>query len=144
MVRIDDTFPDVGFVPTIVIVAVLGIILQLTGAWFTMLVAGAIGALFTRTYLKSFLAGFIGVSIAWIVLYVYLILTAQASEIAEFFIGLLGLTGMGWLVFVIATLLGGLLGGFGGGFGRSLIEVLDEFSSRPKKVETTDEAEPTE
>ena len=143
MVRIDDTFPDVGFVPTIVIVAVLGIILQLTGAWFTMLVAGVIGALFTRTYLKSFLAGFMGVSIAWTVLYVYLMLTAQASEIAEFFIGLLGLTGMGWLVFVIGILLGGLLGGFGGGFGRSLIELLDEFSSRPAKIATDGAAELT-
>lgn len=138
MVRIDDTFPDVGFIPTIVIVTVIGIILQLTGAWFTMLIAGAIGALFTRSYLKSFLAGFIGVSIAWIVLYVYLILTAQASEIAEFFIGLLGLTGMGWLVFVIGTLLGGLLGGFGGGFGRSLIELIDVLSSH-KSAKTINE-----
>ena len=129
MVRIDDTFPDVGFIPTIVIVTVIGIILQLTGAWFTMLIAGAIGALFTRSYLKSFLAGFVGVSIAWTTLYVYLILTAQASVIAEFFIGLLSLTGMGWLVFVIGILLGGLLGGFGGGFCRSLIEVIDGFSS---------------
>ncbi|MHA1636378.1 MAG: hypothetical protein ACTSUB_00040 [Candidatus Thorarchaeota archaeon] len=144
MVKIDDTFPDVGFVPTIVIVAVLGIILQLTGAWITMLAAGAIGALFTRTYLKSFLAGFIGVSISWTVLYVYLMLTAQASEIAEFFIGLLSLTGMGWLVFVIGVLLGGLLGGFGGGFGRSLIELLDEISSKPTKIEPDIETEPTE
>ena len=144
MVRIDDTFPDVGFVPTVVIVAVLGIILQLTSAWFTMLVAGAIGALFTRTYLKSFLAGFIGVSISWTVLYTYLVFTAQAAEIAEFFIGLLSLTGMGWLVFVIGILLGGLLGGFGGGFGRSLIELLDEISSRPTEIATDVEVEPTE
>ncbi len=144
MVRIDDTFPDVGFVPTIVIVTILGIILQLSSAWFTMLIAGAAGALFTRTYLKSFLAGFIGVSISWTVLYVYLILTAQASEIAEFFIGLLSLTGMGWLVFVIGVLLGGLLGGFGGGFGRCFIELLDEISSRPTKIEPDVEGEPSE
>jgi len=115
MTRIDDTFPDVGFIPTVIIVTIVGLALQLSGAWITMLLAGMFGALFTRTYLKSFLAGFFGTAAAWGILYLYLSLTAQASAIAEFFIGLLGLTGMGWLVFVIAMLFGGLLGGFGGG-----------------------------
>jgi len=142
MTRIDDTFPDVGFIPTVIIVTIVGIALQLSGAWITMLLAGMFGALFTRTYLKSFLAGFFGAAAAWGILYLYLTLTAQASAIAEFFIGLLGLTGMGWLVFVIAMLCGGLLGGFGGGLGRSLYEMVDQYMST--SATPADIPEPTE
>jgi hypothetical protein len=54
--------------------------------------------------------------------------------VAEFFIGLLGLSGMGWLVIVISILLGALLGGFGGLFGRSLVEIIDEFSSEAEQI----------
>ncbi|TFF91078.1 hypothetical protein EU545_05735 [Candidatus Thorarchaeota archaeon] len=126
MTRLDDIFPDVGVLPATVIVAVIGLALQLSGIWATMLIAGFFGALLTRRHSRSFLAGFVGVAVAWSVLFAYLAATAQALEIAEFFIGLLGLSGLGWLVIVISVLLGGLLGGFGALLGRSVIELVDE------------------
>ncbi|MDF1540171.1 MAG: hypothetical protein P1Q69_14855, partial [Candidatus Thorarchaeota archaeon] len=137
MARIDDIFPDIGVVPTTIVVAVIAIALQLSGAWITMLIAGVIGALFTRDSVRAFLAGLFGVAAGWGILYVYLIMTAQAAAIAEFFIGLLGLSGMGWLVFVIGALLGGFLGGFGGLLGRSIIDLIDEiqFPDETKKDE---------
>ncbi len=138
MARIDDIFPDIGVVPTTIVVAVIAIALQISGAWITMLIVGVIGALFTRDSVRAFLAGFFGVAAGWGILYVYLIMTAQAAAIAEFFIGLLGLTGMGWLVFVIGALLGGLLGGFGGLLGRSIIDLIDaiKFPEEPKREES--------
>ncbi len=142
MRKIDDIFPNLGFAPTLIIVIVLGIALQLTGFWMTMLLAGGFGGLFTRRHRHSFLTGFLGVGIAWTGIFAYLTVTAQAMAVAEFFIGLLGLSGMGWLVIVISLLLGSLLGGFGGLFGRSLVEIIDEFSSEAEQTHTP--VQPTE
>ena len=126
MKKIDDIIPDIGFFPALIVAIALSAALQLGGSWFAMLIAGALGSMFVRRHRIAFLVGFLGVMIAWLILFVYLILTAQAMAIANFFISLLGLTGMGFLVIVISCLLGGLLGGFGALFGRSLIELIDE------------------
>jgi hypothetical protein len=142
MRKIDDIFPDLGFVPALIIVIVLGIALQLTGAWMTMLIAGVFGGLFTRRHRHAFLVGLLGVGIAWTGIFAFLAATAQAMAIANFFIALLGLDGMGWLIIVISVLLGAFLGGFGGLFGRSLVEIIDEFSSEAEQAPTA--VEPAE
>jgi len=126
MRKLDDIFPHFNFLILVLVITVIAIVLQLSGAWVTMLIAGALGALLARRHRTAFFAGFIGVSIAWTAIFVYLSLTTQALAIAEFFIGLLGLSGMGWLVIVISILLGALLGGFGGLLGRSVISLVDE------------------
>ncbi len=148
MRKIDDVFPALGFFPTLIIVIVVGIALQLSGAWITMLIAGVLGSLFTRRHRHSFLAGLLGVGIAWGLIFAYLAATAQAMAIADFFISQLGLSGMGWLVIVISVLLGALLGGFGGLLGRSVVELIDEFSSggeqRIGPVEITEETKTEE
>ena len=126
MTKIDNTFPNIGVLRALIITIAIAVVLQLSGAWVTMLIAGAIGSLFVRRHRIAFLVGFLGVLVGWLMLYVYLIATAQALQIADFFLGLLGPTGLGWLVIVIGCILGGLLGGFGGLFGRSLVEFIDE------------------
>ncbi len=127
MGKIDDTIPDIGFLPALVITLVFGIVFQLAGNWMLMLFAGAFGALFVRRIRRAFLVGFLGVALAWSLLFVYLSITAQAMAVANIFIGLLGLEGLGALVIVISVLIGALLGGFGSLFGRALYEFLDEF-----------------
>jgi len=127
MGKIDDTIPDIGFLAALVITIVFGLALQLAGDWKLMLIAGALGALFVRRIRKAFLVGFLGVGIAWGILFAYLALTAQAMAVADIFIGLLGLSGLGALVIVISVLIGAMLGGFGGMLGRALYELLDEF-----------------
>ncbi len=142
MQKIDDIFPKVGIIPAMIIVVVIGIALQLSGVWITMIVAGAFGGLFTKRHLNSFLAGSLGVAIAWTILFIYLIMTAQALVIAEFFIGLLDMSG-GYIVIIISIIFGFLLGGFGGLLGRSLVELLDEViaSSDAKKMSKDAEKE---
>ena len=127
MGKIDDTIPELGFLPALVITIVFGIVFQLAGNWMLMLFAGAFGALFVRRIRKAFLVGFLGVGLAWTILFVVLAITAQAMAVAEIFIGLLGLYGLGALVIVISVLIGAMLGGFGGMLGRALYELLDEF-----------------
>ena len=127
MKKFDNIFPELGFLRAWIVTIILGIVLQLGGAWILMIVAGAIGAFFVRKSSRAFLVGFLGIGVAWTALFVWLSLTAQALAVGDYFIGLLGLTGLGWLVIVISILIGALLGGFGGLLGRSLIEVIDEF-----------------
>ena len=140
MRKLDDIFPHFSFPTLVLVIAVIAIVLQLSGAWVTMILAGALGALLTRRHRTAFFAGFISVAIAWTAIFVYLTLTTQALAIAEFFIGLLGLSGLGWLVIVISILLGALLGGFGGLLGRSIVELVDELLP----YETSSEAAPVQ
>jgi hypothetical protein len=142
MGKIDDTIPELGFLPALVITIVFGIVFQMTGSWMMMLFAGALGALFVRRIRKAFLIGFLGVGLAWSILFVYLSITAQAMAVANIFIGLLGLTGLGALVIVISVLIGAMLGGFGGMLGRALYELLDEFLPSDSGSEQAPPAEP--
>ncbi|MFW9789386.1 MAG: hypothetical protein ACFFE1_17085, partial [Candidatus Thorarchaeota archaeon] len=87
----------------------------------------AIGALFVRRIRRAFLNGFLGIGLAWGLLFVYLAVTAQAMAVANVFIGLLGLEGLGFIVIIISVLFGAMLGGFGGMLGRALYELIDEF-----------------
>lgn len=126
MRSIDEILPDLKFVPALVITVVIAAALQLSGSWIAMLLAGVLGSLLVRRHRTAFLVGFFGVFLGWLVLYVYLIVTAQALVIADFFVSLLGFSGLGGLVIVIGCLIGGLLGGFGALFGRSLVEMFDD------------------
>ncbi|MHA2301896.1 MAG: hypothetical protein ACXACD_13205 [Candidatus Thorarchaeota archaeon] len=149
MKKIEDIVPELGFLPALIIVIVLGIVFEMTGVWMTMLIVGALGALFVRGYKKSFLLGFLGVGIAWGILFAYLALTAQAMAVANIFIGLLGLEELGVLVIVISVLFGTLLGGFGGVLGRAVFDLIDEFlssdtSQEPVASDEQSEEIPTE
>jgi len=126
MRKLDTIFPNLRIFPAFVITLVFAIALQLSGAWITMLITGVLGSLFVRRHRTAFGVGFFGVLIGWLFLFIYLILTAQALLIADFFIGLLGLGGLGWLVIAISCIIGGLLGGSGGLLGRSVVELVDE------------------
>jgi len=152
MGKIDDTIPEIGFLAALVITIVFGLALQLAGDWKLMFIAGALGALFVRRIRKAFLVGFLGIGIAWSILFAYLAITAQAMAVADIFIGLLGLSGLGALVIVISILIGALLGGFGGMLCRALYELLDEFlpsdsvgeQASPPEPEPVEEEEITE
>ena len=142
MGKIDDTFPELNFFQALILTIVFGIVFQFTGQWILMLIAGALGALFVRRIRRAFLVGFLGVGLAWSILFVYLTVTAQAMAVANVFIGLLGLYGMGILVIVISVLIGAMLGGFGGMLGRALYEFIDEFLPSDSGGEQTPSPEP--
>ncbi|MGQ4911511.1 MAG: hypothetical protein ACP6KW_05020 [Candidatus Thorarchaeota archaeon] len=126
MKRIDDTVPAFSAILVLALDVVLAVVLQLSGLWITMILVGALGALFVRRHRTAFLTGFLGVLIGWAILYTYAIVTAQGLAVADFFIGLLGFSGLGWVVIVIGCIIGGLLGATGALLGRSLIELIDD------------------
>jgi hypothetical protein len=133
--KIDESIPELPFVVVVVCVLILAVLLQLAGLWIMMLLVGGIGALFCRSLKCAFAAGFLGVGMAWAILFAYLILAAQAVAIADFFITLLGLSGLGWLVIVISIIIGALLGGFGAVLVRALVELVDEVIDRKMNTE---------
>ena len=142
MGKIDNTFPELNFLSALILTIVFGIVFQFAGNWMLMLFAGALGALFVRRIRKAFLVGFLGIGLAWSILFAYLTVTAQAMEVANVFIGLLGLYGMGILVIVISVLIGAMLGGFGGMLGRALYEFIDEFLPSDSGEEQPPQSEP--
>ncbi len=128
---LENVFKDLGFAPALVVVIVLAITLQLSGAWAAMLIAGVFGGFFTRRYLRAFLVGFLGVGIAWSIIFLYLVATTPALAIAGFFVGLLGLSeNLGVAVILIAIVVGALLGGFGAILGRTVHELVTRLSAR--------------
>ena len=135
MTKIDDTLPELKLILAILVTFVIALVFQLSGVWTTMLIAGVIGSLFVRHHRIAFPVGFLGVLLAWLVLYVIDIVTAQGLMIADFFLGLLGLEGLGWLLIVIGCVIGGLLGGFGALLGRSIVELIDAIL--PEGVESS-------
>jgi hypothetical protein len=131
-------FKDMDFLPALLIVAILGLALQLTGAWVTMLFAGVFGGFFTKRYSKAFLVGFLGVGIAWSIIFAYLVVTSPALAIAGFFINMLGLNeSFSITLIVFSILIGALLGGFSGVLGRAVLELVEELSAEKSHIGET-------
>jgi hypothetical protein len=129
MISIDNRLPDLGLLKTLLVTIVLAIGLQFTGLWIMMIVVGGISGLFLRRLRDAFLVGFVGVALAWLSLYVFIVVIGNAMLVADFFAALLGLTGFGWLVMLIGCIIGGLLGGFGAILSRAIIESVDDIMS---------------
>ncbi|MGY5876685.1 MAG: hypothetical protein RTU30_13135 [Candidatus Thorarchaeota archaeon] len=143
MKKIDEIFPELNFGAALIITIVMGIVFQVSGSWMTMLIVGAIAALFLRSSKKAFFVGLVGVGIAWTGIFIFLVSSGQALAVGDYFLGLLGLENLGWLVIVISILVGALLGGFGGLLGRSLIEFIDALLPSSESPEEPVTEEPT-
>ncbi|NWF96497.1 MAG: hypothetical protein HXY34_10195 [Candidatus Thorarchaeota archaeon] len=128
MKKIDDTIPSMKLIPTTIVVTVIGAVLELSGVWLTMVIAGGLAGLFLRDHRRAFAAGLFGIAIAWSALFAYLVVTADALRVGSLFASLLGLSGLGWLPIMISVMLGALLGGFGALLVRSLVELIDGLS----------------
>jgi hypothetical protein len=89
-----------------------------------MLIAGAAGGVISRNWKFAFIAGFLGVGVAWSILFLFLNEFFQGKVIAEFFATILGLQGWGRWVQSLSVILGGLLGGTGAITGRLLFEII--------------------
>jgi hypothetical protein len=122
---LDRVFKDIGFIPTLAIVIILGLLLQLTGAWITMLIAGMFGGFFMKRNSRAFLVGFLGIGIAWSIIFVYLVITTPAIAIAGFFVNMLGLNENFVITpIIISVLIGALFGGLSGVFGSAVLELI--------------------
>ncbi|MFW9800796.1 MAG: hypothetical protein ACFFD9_10190 [Candidatus Thorarchaeota archaeon] len=132
-------FVNTGIGQGYLICTLVAFTLQLTGFWILMIPAGIVGGIFTKRLSHAFIAGFLGVAVAWSILFLVQNMFAQAYVVAEFFATLIGLPGMGQWIVSLSILIGGLLGGSGGLVGRAVIELVEEIGSKPQSSESSGE-----
>jgi len=111
----------------------LGFLLDLTGAWYLMLVAGAVCGFLAKQGFKSFIAGFAGVVVAW---GIYFIDYAIESSFVKF-LDLIGtaIDIPGAVLVIVALLIGGALGGTGALVGAFTTQLIlgDRYKERRDK-----------
>jgi len=95
-----------GFAFSLAVTILLSAGLELTGVWWTMLVAGFVGGFLIRKLFKAIAVGFLGVLIGWTLYFLAFWMMAPAAVNLAF-----SLTSL----FVVMTLiLGGVLGALSG------------------------------
>lgn len=96
----------------IILTAVLALILQLFLPWWIVsIAAGVVAFFYNQTLWRSFLNGFLGIALLWLVWSVYIYFSGGdilANRLAD----LLSLP-VGWFSLFITAFVGGIVGGFG-------------------------------
>ena len=82
-----------------------------------MFVSAFISGLFATRIRLGALYGSLTIFLTYLILLVFIFLTSPALDILNIFIGIVGLSGMGWLVAIIILILGLLIGATGGYLG---------------------------
>jgi hypothetical protein len=86
-----------------------------TAAWILMVIAGFLGGFLVKRAGKGFLAGFLGVLLAWAGYLIIFEIIGPLFEFSNILAALFGLTGMGFVVIILSlVVIGGLIGGLGG------------------------------
>jgi hypothetical protein len=89
----------------------LGFLLDLTGLWFLMLIAGAACGFLAKQGLKSFIVGFAGIVVAWGIYFVDYTIASSFFKFVDLIGTAIGLPGE--ILVIVALLIGGSLGGVG-------------------------------
>jgi hypothetical protein len=120
MMKVKEFFKDdQPFLTGFLMVLITAGLLQLLGyfwdfAWILMVFAGFLGGILVKKAGKAFLVGLIGVLVAWLIYFLIYSYIGPLWAFADLLAGLFGLSGMGFVVIVLAlVLIGGLIGGLG-------------------------------
>jgi hypothetical protein len=94
------------------IALLLGIAFQFfPNYWQLIVVAGLAAGLVSKTWLKAFAAGFVGVLLSWIVYIAYAWAVSPASEMISILGDIVGIPGL--LLVALAVLVASIFGGLG-------------------------------
>jgi len=102
-------FHNTGVGYSYLLTTVIALMLQFLGQWSLMIIAGALGCVFVKRHSHAFIAGFLGVAVAWSLLFAINVALFQGYEIAEFFAILIGAAGSGRYIVSLSILIGGFL-----------------------------------
>jgi hypothetical protein len=89
----------------------LGFVLDLTGLWYLMLVAGVACGFLAKQGFKSFVAGFAGIVVAWVLFFVDYAIESSFVKFLDLIGAAIDMPGA--VLVVVALLIGGALGGTG-------------------------------
>ncbi|HUY00767.1 MAG TPA: hypothetical protein VMV49_14495 [Candidatus Deferrimicrobium sp.] len=116
---------------------ILGFLLELTGLWYLMLLAGGVAGFFIKKPAPlSFLVGFCGIAIVWFCFFVYFMTIGPLSEFLVLITSILGfLESSPGILILITIIIGGILGGLGAWNGTYFASLI---YSRETSTETKD------
>lgn len=114
-----------GFWAALGVATLLAVLLEFSGFWQTMLIAGFLGGLLAKELLKGVTAGFLGVLIAWGLHFVFIWLWVPQNFNIAF-------QAASALIY-ITVLLGGFLGGLGGAIGALIFMLIKTGSEEPEQ-----------
>lgn len=94
---------------------ILGLIFELSGWWYLMLLAGGFaGFLMKKSASTSLIIGFVSIALVWFGFFIYFMIIGPLFEFTDLIASVLGiLEGSSSLLILITIILGGLLGGLG-------------------------------
>jgi hypothetical protein len=118
-----------GFIFGLIVTILLSAVLELSGMWWTMIIAGFVGGFLVKRAVKGFAVGLVGVLIGWALYFVAFWIIAPSSASVAFseaplFVGL-------------ALVLGGTLGALSGTAGALASALMLSQAKEPEKKPST-------
>lgn len=118
-----------GFIFGLIVTILLSAVLELSGMWWTMIIAGFVGGFLVKRAVKGFAVGLVGVLVGWALYFVaFWIIAPNAASIAfseaPLFVGL-------------ALVLGGTLGALSGTAGALASALMLSQAREPEKKPST-------
>jgi len=136
-IELNGGFYELDFLKSCLITAGIGILLTLTGVWQLVLIAGFVGGFIPKRLKggRGFLIGFVGILIAWLILFgIYAITTDMVDFFQRFLVEIVGLPlGVIFLAFLGCSIVGGFVGGLGGLNGVFVSRILIKRQLLPKR-----------
>ena len=120
--EINSTHTNTKYLPGFIISISLALLLELTGNYFLMLLAGGVAGFFVKKGWLSFIIGFIGVSLAWGIYFVIFAFIGPLGEFLDLIGSIIGMSGV--ILLILSLIIGGLLGGIGALVGAYVIQLV--------------------
>ena len=129
---------DRNLIIGILVAGLLAWALSYTMIWQLVIIAGLAGGILNSSFRRGSLSGTIGLGLSWLGMMIYDLVASNTYILLEQFGGLLGLDGMGYIIFIVILLIGIIFGALSGAIGGALRALISEIvaeKKNPKKTE---------
>ena len=129
---------DRNLILGILVAGLLAWALSYTMIWQLVIIAGLAGGILNSSFRRGSLSGTIGLGLSWLGMMIYDLVASNTYILLEQFGGLLGLDGMGYIIFIVILLIGIIFGALSGAIGGALRALISEIvaeKKNPKKTE---------
>jgi hypothetical protein len=119
----------IGFISSLL----LGLVLELTGIYLLMLLAGFIGGIFVKKGWHSFIIGFLSIASAWEIYFIiFSFVSGKMDDLLVIVGNLIGI--QGGIILMLTIIIGGLLGGVGALVGAYITQIIlgDKYDPKAK------------
>lgn len=129
---------DRNLILGILVAGLLAWALSYTMIWQLIIIAGLAGGILNTSFRRGSLSGTIGIGLSWLGMMIYDLVASNTYILLEQFGGLLGLDGMGYIIFIVILLIGIIFGALGGAIGGSLRVLISEIVAEKKNPKQTE------